>query len=287
MEIVKAVTEDKIHLTGFLSEPKGSKDKIIVHIHGMSGDPYTNSWYPYFHNLFPENNIAFLVGNHRGTGSITMFFQEPDKYPNYGNAFEVFENCVFDIDAWVNYALDLGYKNVTLQAHSMGPSKAIYYLNKKKHPEIKKLVLTSPVDMLGLANTEKNFSKMESEAKELINQNKGDQLLSNLIYDDYLISAQTFLNLFQEDSNCNVFCYQDREHNWKMVNSVKVPVFLIGGTKDWGIETNIKTDKAFEILKKEFKNSPSVKTKIYNGASHDFGGFEEQITKDIIGFVLK
>jgi len=285
MEIIKTVTEDGLHLTGFLSEPVNSKGYIVIHIHGMAGDPYTNSWYPYFHKLFPQNDIAFLVGNQRGTDSITMFYQDTDKYPNYGNVFEIFEECVYDIDAWVKYAINLGYKNIILQAHSLGPSKAIYYLNKRNHPEIKGLVLISPVDMLGLTLTDKNYPNMIKEARELEGEGKEKQILSDLLDLEYYISAQTYLNFFQEKSACNIFCYQDRKHDWKMVNNIKLPVLIMGGTKDWGIESVAKTEKAFEILKKEFKNSPRVETIIYDGASHDFAGFEERVAKDIIKFV--
>jgi len=287
MRIVKTKTESKIHLTGLLSEPKSkSKDSIIVHVHGMAGDPYTNAWYPHFHELFPENDVAFLAGNQRGTGSITMFYQEPDKYPNYGDTFEIFEDCVDDIEVWVQFAKGLGYKNIHLQAHSLGPSKAVYYLNREKHDFIKNLILISPADMLGLTmHNKKLYEKMLSEARELNKKGRGDQLLSVLLDGEYYLSAKMYMNFFTESSNCNVFCYTDRKHDWSMVNNINNPVLVIGGTKDLSAETISSSKKALSILKKQLKNSPKVVTKLYDGAEHSFEGFEERIVKDVVAFI--
>ena len=68
-------------------------------------------------------------------------------YPSYGNALEIFEESVFDIDAWVLFAKNLGYKEIYIQAHSLAPSKVVYYMNQKSHDFIKGLVLISPADM--------------------------------------------------------------------------------------------------------------------------------------------
>lgn len=287
MRIVKTSTSDGLKLTGFLSEPENQKkDSIIVHIHGMAGDPYTNAWYPYFHKLFPENGIAFLVGNHRGTGSITMFSREPEKYPNYGDALELFEESVFDIDAWAQCAKNLGYKNICIQSHSFAPSKVVYYLNQGKPDFVNKLVFISPVDMLGLTlSNPKEHKEMLSEAVRLVGEGKGNRLLTRLLDGEYYISAGTYANLFSEDSKANIFCYTDRKHDWSMVNEIDKPVLAIGGTKDMPMEVVSNSENALAVLKKQLIKSPKVKTVIYKGAEHSFEGYEARIVNDVVNFL--
>lgn len=52
MNLIKTKTEDGIEFTGMLFEAKNSK-KLILHIHGMNGDIYSNSFYPAMHNYYP------------------------------------------------------------------------------------------------------------------------------------------------------------------------------------------------------------------------------------------
>lgn len=285
MNIVSTSSSDELQLTGFLSETSASKD-IIVHIHGMGGDPYTNGWYPTFHKEYPNNNIAFLVGNHRGTGSITMFKQGNDKYPNYGNALETMEDSAIDIDAWVQYAVNLGYQNIHIQAHSLAPSKVVNYLNNVNHNYVKSLILISPCDMLGLTiYDQKLHNQLFQEARELVKSGKGDQLLSQMVDGDYYMSAKTYLNFFSDNSSCNIFCYTDRKHDWSKVNQITQPVLLIGGTNDSAMETLINSLEGFEILKKQLTNSSMVHSIVYENADHSFDGFEGQIVKDVVAFI--
>ncbi|MDX1535952.1 MAG: alpha/beta hydrolase [Candidatus Spechtbacterales bacterium] len=286
MHFVSTKTSSGIQFSGLLSEPKKKTDKIIIHIHGMAGSHYENGWYQAFHDKYPKNEYAFLAGQHRGTGTITMFFQEPDHYPNYGNAFELFEYSVEDVDAWVNYARNLGYKEIYLQAHSFGPSKILYYVNQKPNHDIKALNLISPVDMLGFSINTKNYSALLNEAEKFVAEGKEKQLLSNLLNGEYYISAQSFLNIFTSKSKSNILSYTDRKHDWSVVNNINLPVMLIGGTKDHGIEgESLTTKEAFAKLKAELKQSPKVDSIIYEGADHSFDGFEDKIVKDFIKFV--
>ena len=286
MEIVRTKSKDGIHFEGLLSEPEGVKENIIVHIHGMAGDPYTNTWYPYFHKLFPRDDIAFLAGNHRGTGSVTMFFQEPDKFLNVGDTFETMDMAVEDIETWVQFAKDLGYKNIHIESHSLAPSKVAHYVSKINHDYVKSLIMISPVDMLGsILDDKEAHEKMLSEAEKHIKNGKENAILSDLLDGEMYISAKTYIDFFREDSDCNVFNYTGRDHDWSVVNNIDKAVLAIGGTKDSEIEHICDSKKALSILKKQLTSSPKVETKVYEGATHDFAGFEKEIVNEVIKFL--
>lgn len=285
MQIIKTITSDGLHLTGLHSGPL-KKDTVIIQVHGMAGDPYTNSFYPIFHEIYTQNGLGFISIQLRGTGSITMFFKEPDQYPNIGNSFEIFEECVYDIDAWIKVAKNLGYKKIILQGHSLGTSKVVYYLNKTKSKDVKGIILISPTDMLGFVMNETNYNELIKKASALAERNLPKELIIEGPY-EYILSAQTVLNFFTPESNCNIFCYTGRPHNWTMANEINVPALLISGTKDEPITDLCDPQVAMETLQKNLKNSPKVKTIIYKNATHDFAGFENKLAVDISDFTLQ
>lgn len=286
MRIVESSITKGIVFKGLYSETL-NKDTIIIHIHGMAGDFYRNNYYQLMHEKYPKNGIAFLAGENRGTHTINQLIST-NGVENFGNAYEIFEDCIEDIDAWIKYARDLGYSDIWLQAHSLGPSKIAYYMYKNSPEFIKGLIFISPSDMIGLVHDKvgiRDHNKMLPEAKDLLERGLPDQLLSTLLWGDMKISAKTYINFFDEGAKTGVFNYATPEMGWDVVNSIAVPVLAITGTEDDGIAPVIDPRIAMDILKSELENSPKVDTKVYDGCNHAFDGFEENIVNDVIEFV--
>jgi len=208
MRIVKTQTSDGYHFSGLLSEAKDSK-KIIIHIHGMAGSIVLEEYYEYMHDYYPKNGYSFLAGEHRGTGTMTGFIHEPEDIMG-GNAFEKFEDCIYDIQAWVDLAKENGYEEIWLQGHSLGPSKIAYYINQKGDESIKGLIFLSPADMIGLVHDEagqKDHDILLPEAKKLVNDGRGQTILSHTLWEFDLLSAETYLSLFGDNAKTGIFNY--------------------------------------------------------------------------------
>ncbi len=270
---------------------KSHSDTVVLHIHGMGGNLYFNSFYPEMVKQYTQAGIDLLIVEHRGSASVNgVYNAKKDKVELLGNAYEIFEDSVYDINAWIKKLLELGYKNIILQGHSLGPSKIMYwYFNERGSKQIeeykkyvKALVLLSPVDMLGLTTPEPNYKQLLNEAKNLVKQGKGKALLSKLLWAEYLLSAETFLSLFSPDAKANIFAYHDTEAKvWQQFVKVNIPVFLAAGTKD-----EFENPQAnLQMLKDALINSPNVTVKLYKGANHDFEGFGEELARDVVGFV--
>jgi pimeloyl-ACP methyl ester carboxylesterase len=286
MKIVKTKTSDGFHFKGLLSEAKDSK-KIIIHIHGMAGGVLLNEYYTDMHEYYPANGVSFLAGENRGTGTITEFVRDSSD-GMVGNAFEKFENCVLDIQAWVDFARQLGYEGVWLQGHSLAPSKITYYINQTLDHGIKGLIFISPSDMLGLVHDsegKKDHDIMLPEAKRLVSEGKGTRLIDHKLWGGDLLSANTYLNFFDEGANTGIFNYANDSLGWNVVNSINIPVLAFSGTKDDGVAPIMDPKLAMEKLKSELKNSPRVETIVYEGAEHNFNGFGDKIVKEVINFV--
>lgn len=287
MEIVETKTSAGLKYKGLLSSPKERGDKIIIHIHGMGGSIIGNNFYPLMYEKYPLNDYAFLVAEHQGTATIKSF-ERGNESVLLGNAFEKFEDCVEDIQAWINFALENGYHKIFLQAHSLGPAKVAYYLSQKGSNNIEGVIWLSPSDVMGLVHDSTAIAehrKLLKEARELEQAGRGSQLLSDKFWGEYLLSAQTYLNFFGEKANTAIFNYGNSALGWQIINKISVPVLAITGTEDDGINPVIDPKEAMRLLEAELKNSPRVKTVVYEGAEHGFAGFEERIVADVLEFI--
>lgn len=286
MNIVTSKSTDGIEYKGLLTEAVNAKG-IIIHIHGMSGSVVLNNYYQTMHDKYSEAGWSFLVGEHRGTGSITQFNSDRGTL-NLGNTFEIFEECIYDIQGWINFAKDLGYKRIWLQAHSLGPSKVAYYMHQSKTTEVEGLVWISPSDMIGLVHDPVgvvDHNELLPEAEELVRQGKPQQILTNYLWDKLMLSAETYLNFFGQGAKDSIFNYGDSSLGWEVVNSINVPVLAITGTKDDGIVPVMDAYKAMQLLDSQLVNSPRKKTIVYKDAEHSFDGFGDQIVKDVLDFI--
>ena len=286
MEIVTTNTKDGIILHGQLFESP-NKENLIIHIHGMSGDLYLNSFYPAMEKNYPENGWSFLATENRGTHSITQFNTTDGRCINIGNAYEKFEDCVYDIQAWIDKAKELGYKRIWLQAHSLGPSKVSYYMTNTPDNDVEGLVWLSPSDMLGLVKDpegSKDHSICFEQAREFVDNNEGERLLNHLLWGCYKLSANTYLNFFEDGANTGIFNYKG-DLGWDVVNKINVPVIAFTGTKDEGVAPVIDAYEGMKILESQLINSPKKETHVYENGVHDFTGFGEDITKRVLNFI--
>ena len=167
--IVRKTTKDGIELQGFLFNSK-NKEKILLHVHGTAGNFYENRFVGEVTAHLANNDIASLAFNNRGSSVL-------QESPPTGAATEIFKDCLLDIDAWIEYVFNLGYKNIILQGHSLGTEKAVYYLSKGKYKE-----KVSNVILLGFSDTYGDHydrspcpEKLMAEANKLVKQNKSRQ----------------------------------------------------------------------------------------------------------------
>lgn len=287
MKIVKTTTSDGIIFSGLLSVPKNGSKKIIIHIHGMAGNPIINSFYQPMHDYYTKNGFAFLAGENRGMGTLSELVIEGG-VKMLGNAIEKFEDCVMDIDAWVSFAKSKGYDEIWLQGHSLGPSKIAYYMFTQKPKNIKGLILISPSDMTGWVNVESMAGEhkiMLEKAKQLMAEGKENTLIDRSFWGNELMSSGTYLNFFDENTKTAIFNFGNEERGWEVVNSIDLPVLAITGEKDDGIVPIMEAEEAMEKLKQELKSSPRVRTIVYPGALHSFDGFEKNIVEDVVRFI--
>jgi len=283
--IVHVQTQDGHTLHGLLSEPTVSSKTIIIHVHGTAGSFY---WSNYFKNIVSASNnlgISFLSTNNRGSG-----VYEIEKGSNYeGASIEKFEDSIFDIDAWINFAINHGYEKIILEGHSFGTEKCVYYMNKGKHlDKVIGVILLGFSDTIGTQDKyEKRIDKNYlSEARELVDQGMGDNLISDTfgLAGELPISASTYINFFSSSSELSKALPFRNGHNLEYLKNIQVPILGVISDKEDGEYTIIPIRDAIQLMKSENKLAEAYQIK---NTDHLFTGKEEDLASIIESFIKR
>ena len=195
-----AYTKDNIRLP-MVHFCNNEKDICVIFVHGMCQTIIDNYFAIVCGNLLSANKIGFIYAHNRGYSIENDILMKDGTYTRCGCMYEIFEDCVLDIDLAIEKAKELGYKSIILMGHSYGCNKLIYYYYKKR-PDILGVILSSAPDMVGLQLLrQKDYKELIKEAKENINNGNPTKLISNLVEDYMYMSSQTYYNWFNKDSN--------------------------------------------------------------------------------------
>ncbi len=283
--IVKVTTEDGYSHHGLLFEPELETETIVIHFHGSAGNYYYNDFYPYLAQLSNGLDIAFLSTNSRGSDVYNVEFGT--KYT--GAAIEIFEECLLDIDAWIEFAISKGYKNIILEGHSFGTNKIQYYaINGKHRSLVEALILLGFTDSYGgqfeyLTKIGKRNEDILKEAEELVKKGKPYQLLSdiNINWGELPQSAQSYLNFMSNDSALSNVLPLGQNKEFTNFKRIKIPILGVVG--DTGECTVIPPKAAVDKLNKE---NEMAECYMIENCNHSYQGKEEELIK-IVGKFLK
>ncbi|MDD3998783.1 MAG: alpha/beta fold hydrolase [Candidatus Shapirobacteria bacterium] len=280
-KVIQVETPKKYILDGLLLGPKKTKT-VFIFIHGLGDNLFSQM--KLADSLVSKNN-SVIVFNNRGFGTINRIKKinkkSPKGYENItgGFAHEVFTDCVDDIDGAVNYALNIGAKEIILAGHSTGCQKSIYYLSKRQKTKVSGAILLAPMsdfaDMFALTEAKK-YKKLIATAKHMVKNNKSSELMPTNLW-PIPTDAQRFLSLFLPESVEEIFSYASGKEP-KILKSVKKPLLVILAGNDE------HRDRPIIEISTWFKNAligTEAEIKIINQAPHNFMGHVSELKKTI------
>ena len=266
-----AYTKDNMRLP-MVHFSTNEKDVCVVFVHGMCQTIIDNYFTIVCGNILSEKNISFLYAHNRGYSIENDILTKDGTYTRCGCMYEIFEDCILDIDLAIDKAKELGYKRIILMGHSYGCNKIIYYYY-KKHPEIIGMILASAPDMVGLhLSRQKDYKNLIKEAKENISHNNPTKLVSNIIEDYMYMSSGTYYNWFNEDSNLDNLPVMGNSNNWYQFESIDVPILTFSGTDETDNYLHL------DLLKEKAKKCNNFSYKIIDGANHFYQNKENEIS---------
>lgn len=278
--IVKVTTGDHIELFGFLAETEGEKDAALLHVHGTSSSFYCEKYAGLFAEEFPPLGVTTLFTNNRGSHVM-------EAWQDSGAALERFEDCLLDIDEWIQYTLQSGYRRILLQGHSLGTEKIVFYLNKGRFAE-----KVAAVILLGVSDSFGNQARIAKtfpvdpieEARRLVAAGKGEQFLTSVWRPHgggVPQSAASYLNFFSPGSELSKALPLRQGKDLFYYRKIAVPILTVVGEYD--PFTYLPVPQTMQLLEKENRQTG---TKIIAGADHDFSGKEKELVEAVKGFVL-
>lgn len=277
---------DGILLHGLLFQSDDTHNKIIIHIHGLAGNFYENSFIAQMAEYYTSKGFSFLSFNNRGHDYISDLVNMNTGESSLGGAaYETFEECSYDIEGAIEYVRTLGYKDIILQGHSSGANKLVYYLSRKPE-KVNGLVLISPCDDVGLHLDAVGRDKME-ELLKLAN----DKISSGLQYDlmppntffDTLLSAKTYAECFYSGSSMDTFPYRDPDNTFEFLRSIQLPIFVSFGTKGDLLLQPIEFVE--KVLRQKISDKAKLTFTVISGASHSYTGKEIELSSEIIKWI--
>jgi alpha-beta hydrolase superfamily lysophospholipase len=279
---VRQTTEDQLILQGLLYEPDKKCNRVILHIHGMAGNFYESRFLDEMAATFTNSNWAFLTVNTRGHDYIADIPKagQKEKYKRVGSYRERFEDCIRDIKAWVDFTEKEDFKEIVLQGHSLGSVKVVYYLGKTHDKRIKRLILASPPDMVGLAEQDdKDRNRHLKIAQKMVKEGRGKELVPWVQWGWYYLSAHTYLDFSTRDKPIDVFNTYDKDKP-SILKEIRVPILAFYGSKDDA--AILPLQESLKIIKNKTTNCPQFDTGIIEGAPHSYFGHEKEMAEIII-----
>lgn len=276
--INEAYTEDGLRLP-MVHFNTTAKDLCVIFIHGMCQTIIDNYFAIECGKVLAENNIGFLYEHNRGHSIENDILMKDGTYKRYGCMYEIFEDCIYDIDLSIKKALDLGYKRIILMGHSYGCNKVIYYTF-KRNPNIEGIILASAPDMVGLQlYRQKDYKELIKEAKDNISSENPRKMLSNIIEDYMYMSSQTYYNWYNEKTNLNNLPVMGYSDNWEQFKTIDKPILTFSGEKETDNYLHL------DLLKEKAISCTDFYGKIIKESDHFYHNKEDEISNLILEWI--
>lgn len=274
-------TEDNLKLPMVHFE-SSKKDICVILIHGMCGTIVDNYFATVWGKYLSSRNIGFIYEHNRGHSIENDIVMRDGSFKRCGCMYEIFEDCIYDIDLAIKAAKNMGYRRVILLGHSYGCNKIIYYYYKKK-PDVLGLILASAPDMVGshILAESSDYKELLLEAKNNIDNNQPMKLLHKMIEDYMYMSSQTYYNWFSEDSNLDNLPVIRGNNKWSQFESINVPILTFSGSREEDYYLHL------DLLKEKAINCNCFEYRIIENAEHTYNGKEEEIAKLIFDWISK
>ncbi len=274
-------TSDGIIHHGMYFCPKKRGKRAFLWIHGLTSNFYSSiKRIDEIVTLCDTFGIGFASFNNRGHDMLASAHRLDKKsksgysYTTVGSGVEHFEESIYDIEASIAFLVSKGFTEIFLIGSSTGANKAVYVSTSSRNPNIKGVVLLSPLSDRLTANIAFH-KKLYLHLLQLLGL--GERLITTSAY--FPGTVNRFLSLISKRSQEDVFDYGDSEPCLERFSRILQPLLVIFGEEDTLADRDIAT------IKKQFdshQKSSSYKSVIISDANHGFDGKEKILAKCII-----
>ena len=282
MEIIRVETERGLELKGAMWGTT-SMDSVVIMMSGICSNVFQNDLLPFTGELLCRNGVAFIAGHAMDAFSCIAYSDFSTGKQKYtGVVYDDFSLVYEDVEAYVKYAKNLGFKNIILAGHSLGSNKIINYLGNTSDDFIDYFIVSAPVDLGYWFKVMPNVAECIELARKFMIEGRETEILPYLFGGFSPMSAQTVLGFYNAYNlkNCPVIS-GDGETN--SLASIKVNGAFVIGEKD--SLTNGDARGFMEKINSYCKKPEENQVIVIPDASHIFYAKHEEYAEVILNCV--
>lgn len=292
-ELFSFTTEDQLNLSGIYFD--AGQNKCVVWIHGS----YSSVFYSAHRintlaQVLNQSGISLLAFDNRGANHVVGYkkFENGKKYyQNYGTVYELIKDCVYDIDAAINFLNNKSVEEIYLAGHSTGANKVVVYDKYKQKNKVKKYILLGGGDDTGyfIEKYKDNFAEFIKQIELLAKEDP--QQIVNESMSPIMLSAGSLFDMANLEGDYNIFPFYELATNkiskkelFGELKNINKETLLLYGELESHAYPNIT--EGINNLKNILKDKNNFNFEIIKQADHSFEGKEEEMARSVLSYVL-
>lgn len=282
MEIIRVKTERGLELKGAMWGDT-SMDSVVIIMSGICSNVFQNDLLTSTGEMLSTQNIACIAGHAMDAFSCIAYSDfSTGKQKFTGVVYDDFSLVYEDVESYVKYAIELGFKNIVLAGHSLGSNKIINYLGNSQDDFVNYFIVSAPVDLTHWFNVMPNVKECIELAQKFVNEGRGKEILPYLFGGFSPMSAETVLSFYNAHNlkNCPVISGDGETDS---LFNIKINGSFVIGAKDSLTEGDAKG--FIEKINSNCKNPNHNQIIVVPDASHIFYGKHEEYAKVILNIV--
>lgn len=282
MEIIKINTKRGLELKGAFFDVE-SKETVLIMLTGICSNIFQNELLYSTGKLLSKNNIAVMIAHSMDSFSCFAYTDHSiNKQKITGTFNDEFDKVYEDVESYVLWAKEKGYKKIILAGHSLGSNKIINYLGNTKDNFVDRFIISSPIDLGHWWTIMPDIERCLKLAEKYIKEGNENYILPWLFGGFSLMTAKTVIDFYNAKNlkNCPVL---SNDGEFESLKNIKPNgLFLIGG-KDSVVG---KSPKEFmETLKAHTKNPFKNKVAVIENASHIFYNKHDEYANAVFDYI--
>lgn len=300
LSLVEFKTRDGLKLPGLLYEPEKRARKVVIFLHGNGSSSvfYSVKRANTAADVFNRAGLAYFTFNNRGAHYIKSLTRKrlgrKEEKVNYGTAFEMIKDCIYDIDGAIAYLKTQGYSEFYLVGSSTGANKICVYNFYKPRNTIKGYVLAGGGDDLGIyyqtLGREKFLATLE-KARLLANTARRREITPESFELYHPMSWQSLYDTINPDGDYNVFPFLEyfkklklsRKKLFRHFAAMRKPTLVVYGSKDEYCYCGVLN--SVDALKQHASPQGKFIFKIFDGADHSLRGYEKGFARAVVKWI--
>lgn len=282
MELIRVNTGRGLELKGAMFGDNSMNTAVII-MSGICSNVFQNDLLYATGKLLSKNNIACVIGHAMDAFSCFSYSDFTiGKQKTTGVFNDDFSFVYEDVESYVKYAKETGFKNIILAGHSLGSNKIINYLGNTSDNFVNYFIVSAPVDLAHWFKVMPNIQKCIEKAKEFDADGRKNEILPYLFGGFSPMTAETALSFYNAFNlkNCPVI---SNDGETDSLFNIKINGSFVIGSKDSLTEGDARG--FMEKINSYCKNPQANQVIVIDDASHIFYGKHEEYAQTIFDIV--